>query len=63
MLRVVRILVLQMQASIDTFLYLWLNLTACAWSRVSLPMYLVPHELRIQLEFHLEQLLTVGFWG
>ena len=54
MLGVVPILVLQDQASVDTFLYLSLNLSGLLFrSRVGSTTYLVTHKLGLQLEVHL----------
>ena len=54
MLAVVPILVLQDQASVNTFLYLSLNLIGLLFrSRVGSPTYLGTHELGLQLEVHL----------
>ena len=62
MLGIVTILVLQDQASVNTLLYLSLYLIGLLFrSRVGSPLYLVTHELRVQLEVHLYQLVT-GRW-
>ena len=54
MLGVVPILVLQDQASVDTFLYMSLNLVGLLFrSRLGAPTYLVTHKFGLQLEVHL----------
>ena len=64
MLGVVPILILQDQASVDTFLYLSLYLIGLLFrSRKGSPTYLVTHELGLQLEVHLYQLVTEGWRG
>ena len=64
MLAVVPILVLQNQGSVDSLLYLSLNLISLLFrSRVGSPIYLVTHELGLQLEVHLHQLVTGGWRG
>ena len=51
---VVPILVLQNKASVDTLLYLSLNLVRLLFrSLVRSPTYLVTHEIGLQLEVHL----------
>ena len=63
MFAVVPILVLQDQAGVDTFLYLSLYLISLLFrSRVGSTTYLVTHELGLQLEVHLYQLVT-GSWS
>ena len=57
-------LLLQDQASVDTLLYLSLDLECLLFrNRVGPPTYLVTHELRCQLEVHLDQLITGGLRG
>ena len=64
MFGIVPILVLLNQASGDTFLCLSLYLIGLLFrSRVGSPTYLVTHELRLQLEVHLNQLVTGGWRG
>ena len=64
MLGVVSILVLQDQASVDTFLYLSLYLFGLLLrSRVGSPAYLETHVVGLQLEVHLYQLVTGGWRG
>ena len=64
MLGVVPILVLQYQASVDTLLYLPLNLIGLLFrSQIWSPTYLVTHEFGLQLEVHLYKLVTGGWWG
>ena len=59
MLGVVPVLVLQDQASVDTFLYLSLNLVGLLFrSSIRSPPDYVTHELGFQLEVHLYQLVT-----
>ena len=63
MLGVVPILVLQDEASVNTFLYLSLYLMGPLFrSRVGSPTHFVTHELGLQLEVHMNQLVTGG-WG
>ena len=63
MLGVLPILVFQDKASLDTFLYLSVNLVCLLFRRgVGPATYFVPHELRLQLEVPLDQLVTGG-WG
>ena len=55
---VVPVLVLQDQASVDTFLYLLLNLVGLLFrSWIGSSRDLVTHELGVQLEVHLYQLV------
>ena len=62
MLGVVPILVLQNQTSVNTFSYLSLYRIGLLFrSRVGSPTYLVTHELGLQVEVHLYQLVT-GCW-
>ena len=59
MLGVVPILVLRDQASVDTFLYPSLYLISLLFRcRIGPPSHLVTHELGLQLEVHLYQLVT-----
>ena len=61
MLGIVPVLILQDQASIDTFLYLTLNLVSLLLkSWIGPRAYLMPHELMLQLEIHLDWLVTGG---
>ena len=63
-LGVVPILVLQDQASVDTFLYLSLYLISLLFrNRIGCPTHLVTHEVGLQLEVHLYQLVTGGWKG
>ena len=64
MLVVIPILVFQDQASVDTLLYVSLNLIGLLCrSRVGSFTYLVTHELGLQLEVHLYQRVTGGWEG
>ena len=64
MLGVVPIFLLPDQAIVDTFLYPSLYLIGLLFrSRVGSPAYLVNHELGLQLEVHLYQLVTGGWRG
>ena len=59
MLGIVPTLVLQDQASVDILLYLSLFLIGLLFrSRLGSPFYLLTHELGLQLEVHLYQLVT-----
>ena len=61
MFGLVPILVFQDEASVDKLLYLSLNLIGLLLrSRVGSPTYPVTHELGLQLEIHLYQLVTGG---
>ena len=58
-LGVVPVPILQDWASVDTFLYLSLNLVGLLFrSGIGCPPDLMAHELRFQLEVHLYQLVT-----
>ena len=62
MLGLVPILVLQDQAGVDTLLHLSLYLIGLLFrSQVGSPSYLVTHKLGLQLDVHLNQLVT-GRW-
>ena len=64
MFGVVPMLLLLNQATVDTPLYPSLNLIGLLFrSRVRSPTYLVTHELGLQLELHLYQLVTGGWRG
>ena len=54
MLGVVPVLELQIQTSVDTLLYLFINLIGVLFrSQLVPPAYLVSHKLELQLEVHL----------